>query len=93
MQTEFKGVSIRTDLKSGDIGYIVYLHGFLYNKEYNYSIAFETYVAKGLYEFYQQYDPDKDCIWICEQNNSIVGFLLLMHRGNNAAQLRYFILL
>jgi peptidyl-dipeptidase Dcp len=93
METEFKGISIRTHLKSGDIGYIIYLHGWLYKKEYNYSIAFETYVAKGLYEFYNQYDPTKDCVWICEHNHSITGFLLLMHRENHAAQLRFFIIL
>lgn len=93
METEFKGISIRTHLKSGDIGYIIYLHGSLYKKEYNYSIAFETYVAKGFYEFYSQYDPDKDGVWVCEHNNRIIGFLLLMHRENTAAQLRYFILL
>ena len=93
MQFDFKGISIRTDLRSGDIGYIIYLHGSLYEKEYHYSIRFETYVAKGLYEFYNEYDPGKDCIWICEHNNSIVGFLLLMHRENHAAQLRYFIIL
>ena len=93
METEFKGISIRTNLKSGDIGYVIYLHGSLYGKEYNYSIAFETYVAKGLYEFYSQYDPNKDCVWICEHKNSIIGFLLLMHRERNSAQLRYFIVL
>jgi peptidyl-dipeptidase Dcp len=93
METEYKGISIRTNLQSGDIGCIIYLHGLLYKKDYNYSITFETYVAKGLYEFYQQYDVEKDCVWICEHNNSIIGFLLLMHRENNAAQLRYFILL
>lgn len=92
MQTDYKGVSIRTVLKSGDIGYLVYLHGWLYKKEYNYGIPFEAYVAKGFYEFYSQYDEQKDCVWICEHNNSIVGFLLLMHRENNAAQLRYFLL-
>jgi peptidyl-dipeptidase Dcp len=92
MRIDFKGISIRTDLRSGDIGYIVYLHGSLYKKEYNYSIAFETYVAKGFYEFYSQYDPGRDCVWICEHKDSIVGFLLLMHRENNSAQLRYFIL-
>jgi peptidyl-dipeptidase Dcp len=45
----------------------------------------------GLNEFYQNYDPNKDRVWICEHKNKIVGFLLLMHRGK-AAQLRYFIL-
>ena len=63
----------------------------MYKNEYGYGIEFETYVAEGLVEFYRQYDPQKDRVWICEHENKIVGFLLLMHRGE-AAQLRYFIL-
>jgi ribosomal protein S18 acetylase RimI-like enzyme len=93
MEYKFQEITIRTSLQPGDIGYIIYLHGAMYHKEYGYSIAFETYVAQGFYEFYQQYDPQKDCIWVCEHNSAIIGFLLLMHRPNNAAQLRYFILL
>ncbi len=84
-------IHIRTELKPGDIGYVIYMHGRLYKKEYNYGIEFETYVADGLAEFYQQYDPQKDRVWICEYKNRIVGFLSSMHRGE-AAQLRYFIL-
>ena len=84
-------ITIRTTLQPGDIGYITYLHGYLYKKEYDYGIAFETYVAAGLNEFYNQYDEAKDRAWIAEHNEKIVGFLLLMHRGD-AAQLRYFIL-
>jgi GNAT superfamily N-acetyltransferase len=85
-------ISIRTVLQSGDIGYITYLHGVLYKKEYNYGIEFESYVAKGLHEFFVQYDPIKNCVWVCEHEEKIVGFMLLMNRGE-AAQLRYFILL
>jgi peptidyl-dipeptidase Dcp len=84
-------ITVRTELKPGDIGYVVYLHGLLYKNEYGYGIGFETYVAEGLVEFYRQYDPQKDRAWICEHENKMVGFLLLMHRGH-AAQLRYFIL-
>lgn len=84
-------IQIRTQLKPGDIGYVIYLHGRLYKEEYNYGIGFETYVAAGLAEFYQQYDPQNDGVWICEHKNKIIGFLLLMHRGD-IAQLRYFIL-
>ena len=85
-------IKIRTELKEGDIGYITYLHGILYKKEYNYSINFESYVAAGLHEFYENYDLSKDQAWICEHEEKIIGFLLLMHRENNTAQLRYFIL-
>ena len=84
-------ITIRTELKPGDIGYVIYLHGLLYKNEYGYGIEFETYVAEGLVQFYRQYDPQKDRVWICEHGNNMMGFLLLMHRGD-AAQLRYFIL-
>jgi len=84
-------IEIRTELKPGDIGYVIYLHGILYKNEHGYGIEFETYVAEGLVEFYRRYDPQKDCVWICEHEKKMVGFLLLMHRGD-AAQLRYFIL-
>lgn len=84
-------ITIRTALQPGDIGYIIHLHGRIYKQEYDYGIEFESYVAAGLYEFYQQYDRIKDAVWICEYQNRIIGSLLLMHRGD-AAQLRYFIL-
>ena len=85
-------IAIRTELTPGDLGYVIFRHGKLYSEEYNYGVSFETYVAGGLYEFYKNYDPDLDRVWICEHRNRIVGFLLLIHRDNNAAQLRYFFL-
>ena len=86
-------INIRTDFKPGDIGYVIYLHGRLYSKEYGYSVSFENYVALGLSEFYKDYDPHKDRVWICEHHEKIVGFILAAHRENNTIQLRYFILL
>jgi peptidyl-dipeptidase Dcp len=84
-------ISIRTVLQPGDIGYVVYMHGSLYGSEYNYGIQFETYVAKGLCEFYEKYDPTRNRVWVCEHNNRMIGFLLLMDRGESA-QLRYFLI-
>jgi len=89
---KLEDIIIRTELQPGDIGCVVYMHGHLYKKEYGYGISFEAYVAMGLYEFYKSYDAEKDGVWIAEHNGQIVGFLLLMHRENNEAQLRYFIL-
>ncbi len=86
---DINDITIRNEFKPGDIGYLIYLHGAFYKKEYNYGTEFETYVALGLCEFYKSYNPEKDRIWICEHNNKIIGFLLLMNRGE-AAQLRYF---
>jgi GNAT superfamily N-acetyltransferase len=85
-------VTIRTDLRSGDLGYVVYRHGVLYSREYDYGLSFEMYVAEGIAEFYRNYDPELDRVWICEHGDVIVGFLLLMHRDRAVAQLRYFYL-
>jgi peptidyl-dipeptidase Dcp len=93
MHYTFKNISIRTGLRPGDIGYITWLHGSLYAEEYQYGISFEAYVAKGFYEFYAQYDSQKDRVWVCEDGERIVGFLLCLHREKQTAQLRYFILL
>ena len=72
------------------MGYVIYRHGKLYGDEYNYDIVFETYVALAIHEFYKNYNPEIDRVWICEHDNRIVGFLLLMHRENRVAQLRFF---
>lgn len=88
----YRNIRIRTDLKPGDLGYVVYRHGALYAEENGYGIEFEAYVAEGLAEFYHAYDAEKDRVWICEDAGEIVGFLLLMHRSATAAQLRYFYL-
>ena len=84
-------IYIRTTLQSGDLGYVTYLHGTLYHKEYNYSIQFESYVARGLCEFYENYDSRTNRIWACEHNDRMIGFLLLMNR-EDSAQLRYFLI-
>jgi peptidyl-dipeptidase Dcp len=90
MKTEIniQEIKIRNEFKPGDMGYLIYLHGKFYKKEYNHGIEFETYVALGLCEFYKNFNTKKERIWICEHNSKIIGFLLLMNRGD-AAQLRY----
>jgi N-acetylglutamate synthase-like GNAT family acetyltransferase len=84
-------ISIRTELRPGDLGYVIYLHGALYSKEYGYGVQFESYVAKGLCEFYEKYNSKRNRVWVCEHDGRMIGFLLLMDRGESA-QLRYFLI-
>jgi peptidyl-dipeptidase Dcp len=84
-------ISIRSDLRPGDLGYVIYLHGALYSKEYGYGVQFENYVARGLCDFLEKYDSKRNRVWVCEHNDRIIGFLLLMDRGDSA-QLRYFLI-
>jgi DNA-binding MarR family transcriptional regulator/GNAT superfamily N-acetyltransferase len=85
-------VSIRTRLEPGDLGYIAYLHGRIYDQENQYGLGFESYVLEGLGEFGTRYDPGKDRVWVCEHGREKVGFLVGVQR-EDAVQLRYFILL
>lgn len=84
-------ITIKNHFCPGDIGWITYLHGVLYHKEYNHGIDFEAYVAAGLADFYHHYDTQKDRAWICEYAGIIVGTVFLQHKGE-AAQLRYFLI-
>ena len=92
MTTLLEEVSIRTELKPGDLGSVLQLHGALYAAEYGYGLQFEAYVALGLHEFYSSYDPRRDMVWVCEHVGRLIGFILLMHRPKHAAQLRYFLI-
>jgi len=85
-------IQIRTELRPGDIGAIVQMHAALYASEYGYGPQFEAYVAAGLAEVLAVYDPGRDRLWICEHGGRMVGSLVLMHRPDAAAQLRYFLI-
>ncbi|HVW14239.1 MAG TPA: GNAT family N-acetyltransferase [Mucilaginibacter sp.] len=85
-------VIIRTELLPGDLGYVAYLHGNIYDRECGYGRNFEGYVLESLGEFAHQYDPAKDRVWICEHLGRMIGFLAGVHRGDRV-QLRYFIFL
>lgn len=90
--TEKKAVTIRSDLRPGDVGQLIYLHGWLYEKECGYNHIFEGYVCKTFYDFYQNYSPEKDRVWIAEAEGKIVGAIAIVGHSETRAQLRWFIL-
>ncbi len=86
-----KRVQIRSILKPGDVGYVTYLHGVLYAREYQFDHTFEGYVAAGMGEFAKSFDAGKDCLWIAEMDDQIVGSIAVVGRPNGEAQLRWFL--
>lgn len=84
-------ITIRTDLYPGDAGYITYMHGWIYEQEYNYGKAFEAYVAKSFYDFLINYSEERDRIWIAEHRGQIVGAIGMVGNGTRG-QLRWFLL-
>ncbi len=84
-------INIRDDVRPGDAGYLTYLHGWIYKKEYDYSVAFEGYVAESFYQFLIEYNPEKDRLWCAEHEGEIVGCIGIVGHGERA-QLRWFLL-
>lgn len=84
-------ITIRNKLMHGDIGSLIYIHGWIYAKECQYPLAFEAYVAQTFYEFMKTYDADKDRIWLAEHNGEIIGAIGIVGHPDKA-QLRWFLL-
>jgi len=95
------GVSIRNDLKPGDIGYLLYLHGKIYADEQGWDHTFEAYVAGPLAEFAKTHSC-REQIWIVEQNRQVMGSIAIVSADRyethseksiaGVAQLRWFLL-
>ncbi|WP_407307807.1 GNAT family N-acetyltransferase [Desulfosporosinus sp. SB140] len=84
--------NIRTELRPGDVGYLIHLHGWIYAEECSYNHVFEGYVCKTFYDFFQNYDSQKDRFWFAEVNGKIVGAIAIVGHADKKAQLRWFIL-
>ncbi|VBB08940.1 acyl-coa n-acyltransferase [Lucifera butyrica] len=87
-----ESVIIRSELKPGDAGWLIYLHGWIYAEECGYNSVFEGYVCKTFYEFLVAYNPNKDRLWLAEANGEIVGAVAIVGHSSPKAQLRWFIL-
>jgi ribosomal protein S18 acetylase RimI-like enzyme len=83
-------ITLRTELRPGDLGMIVYLHGMIYAQERGFDPTFEAYVAGPLAEFVRAGSP-QERLWIAERAGRIVGCVAVVAAGPRAAQLRWFL--
>lgn len=90
--TGFPDIHIRYNLLPGDVGYLIYLHGYLYARESGYNFEFEAYVCKTFYEFLPAYNPAKDRMFLATVNNQIVGSVAILGSSRHLAQLRWFLI-
>jgi ribosomal protein S18 acetylase RimI-like enzyme len=98
-------ITLLHELRPGDIGTIVRMHGTIYAVENGFDVTFEAYVAAPLGEF-----VSSGCkggrIWLAEQNGEVVGCIAIVpalpnqvpsdqHQSTptqtNQAQLRWFL--
>lgn len=106
MNTSLPGAfSLRHDLRPGDLGAVVYLHGAVYSREYRFDPTFEAYVAGPMSEFVR-HRTDRDRLWIAEWNQGhgemdarrhrlgdsrVVGAIAIVGASEKEAQLRWFL--
>jgi ribosomal protein S18 acetylase RimI-like enzyme len=83
-------LTIRSDLRPGDIGAIVWMHGAIYAREYGFDHTFEAYVAGPLAEFALRCSP-RERLWIAERRESVVGCVAVVTASTTTAQLRWFL--
>ena len=81
-------VAIRHDLRPGDLGRIVSLHGEVYEPLGGYGLRFEAYVARTISEYVLDNDA-RGCIWMAEQGGKLIGCTAIALRDDDTAQLRW----
>lgn len=86
-----RDVTIRHDLRPGDMGRVIALHGVLYAEEYGFDHGFEAYVAETVAEFGKLARPEMDRLWVAERNGRLVGSIAIVGREDASAQLRWFL--
>jgi len=82
--------TLRHDLKPGDLGSIVHLHGTVYAEENGFDPTFEAYVASTVAQFVLS-PSDRDRLWIAERKERIVGCIAIVGTAANEAQLRWYL--
>jgi GNAT superfamily N-acetyltransferase len=75
----------------GDMGFVAYRHGILYEREDGFDTSFDGYVIEGLNQFVKQYDPEKDHLWVALRGDRPVGSIAIVNAGQDEAQLRWFL--
>src|SRR5947208_2580571 len=83
-------IVIRTDVRPGDIGAIVQMHGTIYAREYGFNPRFEAFVAVPLAEFVLKNSP-RERLWIAERQEQVVGSVAIVDAGDDVAQLRWYL--
>ena len=84
--------SIRRELRPGDLGEIVALHGRVYSEEWGHDETFEAMVAKSVVDAAADGFPAaNEGVWLVEEGERLVGCLGLTDEGDGEARVRWFV--
>ena len=81
------GVTLRAH-RPGDVGWVVYRHGALYEQEYGWGLGFEKLVADIAAKFMRDFDAKQERCWIAELDGEAVGSVFVVKVNARVAKLR-----
>lgn len=85
-------VEVRTEVRPGDLGRLLELHGVLYAQEEGFDLTFEGYVARTLGHFASPVDPLRERLWLAESAGRLVGSVAIVRHDSGMAQLRWLLI-
>jgi GNAT superfamily N-acetyltransferase len=86
--------AIRHDLRPGDLGLVVALHGREYAEGWGLDATFETHVARQVAEYGEELaiDPEAGRLWIADQGDTMIGSIAVTRDSPTDCHLRWFCL-
>lgn len=80
--------TIRHDLRPGDLGRVIALHGECYDILPGYGVTFEAYVARTIAEYVLDAGANGR-IWLAEREGKLIGCTAIVLREERRGQLRW----
>ena len=81
-------ILIRHDLRPGDLGRLIALHGVVYDGLDGFGLKFEAYVAQTIAE-YVLGNEARGRIWFVEDGNELIGCSAAVLRDGGVGQIRW----
>ncbi len=81
-------ISIRSDLRAGDLGRVIELHGKAYDALPGFGVPFEAFVARTIAEYVLNAGA-RGRLWLAERGDALVGCTALVLRDDAVGQLRW----
>ncbi|HLA14824.1 MAG TPA: helix-turn-helix domain-containing GNAT family N-acetyltransferase, partial [Gemmatimonadaceae bacterium] len=74
--------------RPGDMGWVMFTHGDIYAREYDWDERFEALVGEIVVNFIHSFDPERERCWIAELGDERVGSIFLVKDTPEVAKLR-----